>query len=362
MYSPSTTSSARSTTSGSTAQHGPRFKRYRLPTSGIKEVPDETNFVDDVNMINESRVSNLEVSSKITEEVNISSMDVGWAIMDSGATRTVCGKRCWDNIVEYLTMRDMMNSVVLDNETRDFRFGDGVVTRSIMAATIPVCVAKVWKTLTIHVLPGKTPLLLARPDLEDWNVEVNYGKQVIKVDDIIVKHARTSNGHYMIHLFDDLQDALNVDMLNEENEEEPTFMASMMTDDASDMEFDIPDVEMPMVENQVNIIQSRCKEFDRTLKFWEVYVDEGNLSTYMKNYDDVQVKTFKLPEWNFEEAEAQERFLDLMDVERPHHVMMAPECRLWSPMQNMNYKTPERKKLLEEMRAIEENRHLGFYE
>lgn len=34
---------ARSTTSGSTSQHGPRFKRYRLPTSGIKEVPKEAN-------------------------------------------------------------------------------------------------------------------------------------------------------------------------------------------------------------------------------------------------------------------------------------------------------------------------------
>jgi hypothetical protein len=39
----STSTVARSTTSGSTAQHGPRLKRYRLPTSGIKEVPDDAN-------------------------------------------------------------------------------------------------------------------------------------------------------------------------------------------------------------------------------------------------------------------------------------------------------------------------------
>ena len=35
------TSEHRSTLSGSTAQHGPRFKRYRLQSSGIKEVPEE---------------------------------------------------------------------------------------------------------------------------------------------------------------------------------------------------------------------------------------------------------------------------------------------------------------------------------
>ena len=33
------------TTSGSTAQHGPRYQRYRLPANGIKEVPDEVNMV-----------------------------------------------------------------------------------------------------------------------------------------------------------------------------------------------------------------------------------------------------------------------------------------------------------------------------
>ena len=43
----STTASAKSTTSGSTSQHGPRFKRYRLPANGIKEVPDEVTMVED---------------------------------------------------------------------------------------------------------------------------------------------------------------------------------------------------------------------------------------------------------------------------------------------------------------------------
>ena len=34
-------SEIRSTLSGSTAQHGPRFKRYRMQSSGVKEVPEE---------------------------------------------------------------------------------------------------------------------------------------------------------------------------------------------------------------------------------------------------------------------------------------------------------------------------------
>ena len=85
---------ARSTTSGSTSSHGPRFKRYRLPASGVKEVPDEANMV-------EATEIDLDVHSKIKDEINYNSAEAGWAIMDSGATRTVCGSRVWDKLAEY---------------------------------------------------------------------------------------------------------------------------------------------------------------------------------------------------------------------------------------------------------------------
>ena len=60
--------------------------------------------------------------------------------------------------------------------------------------------------------------------------------------------------------------------------------------------------------------------------------------------------------------EAQRDFRKLVAEEKPHHVMVAPECRLWSPMQNMNYRTPERRALLEDMRNLEESTHLKFYD
>ena len=99
------------------------------------------------------------------------------------------------------------------------------------------------------------------------------------------------------------------------------------------------------------------------LKFWEVYMDEGNLDKYLrKNYPDVEVRQFTLPQWNFEMPECQLQFRKLLAEEEPHHVMVTPECRLWSPMQNMNYRTPERKALLKDLRNLEEETHLKFYE
>ena len=159
----STTASttARSTTSGSTASHGPRFKRYRLPATGTKEVPD------------------LDVHSRITDEINHHTSEAGWAIMDSRATRTVCGTKVWDKLAE----------------------------------------------------------------------------------------------------------------------------------------------------------------------------EEGRRAT-----KDIQSASME-----FRGQRDQLRFLDEMDDEKPLHVMVAFECRPWSPMQIMNYRADERKKQLAEMRAVEERTHLKFY-
>ena len=99
-----------------------------------------------------------------------------------------------------------------------------MIIRSPTAATVPVCVAKKWCSLQVHILPSNTPLLLARPDLEKWNVEVNYGQQSSRVDGVPVKPSRLPNGHYMINLFDDLQDAMNVTMLDIEDADDTTYI------------------------------------------------------------------------------------------------------------------------------------------
>ena len=81
------------------------------------------------------------------------------------------------------------------------------------------------------------PLLLARPDLEAWNVMVNYGKKLVYVDGAEIRPVFTANGHYMINIFDDLQDILNVDDLNVKNinsADDEVFLDTIMTDDISD--------------------------------------------------------------------------------------------------------------------------------
>ena len=288
---------------------------------------------------------------------------VGWAIMDSGATRSVCGEAVWNQISDYLLMRGLADKIDVQGENRDFRFGDGVVVRSKVSARIPVCIAKQWKELTLHVLPGETPPLLARPDLERWKTVVDYGNKVVRVDGVAVKPAYTPNGHYMLNIFDDLQDVLNVEdfVAKKEDDEETTFVNSMITDDISDMEYDLEvTMDEGVVEESIYTAVHNSEEH-RVLKFWEAYVDEGRLGQYLASIGDVQVSRFTLPDWDFRDEDQRKEFRRLAEQEEPHHIMVAPECRLWASMQNLNYKTPERKEELANLRTLEEHNHLQFY-
>jgi hypothetical protein len=290
----SASTTAKSTTSGSTAQHGPRFKRYRLPTSGIKEVPDDANMVMDV----PTEITPVPGDFNRYEEINFVSQEVGWAIMDSGATRTVCGEAIWDKLNSYLTMRGM--EAEISKDPRDFRFGDGVTVCSQFCARTPVCVGKVWRDLVIHVLPGHTPLLLARPDLENWNVMVNYGKKLVYVDGVEIKLIMSPNGHYMINIFDDLNNILHAEDLYYKatvSDETEVYLDTVISDDISDEELDLEvDVDEHIIDEVIFGVVEKSKIHQRTLKFWEVYVDdEGNLVRYLRQtYPDVEAQ-FSLP-------------------------------------------------------------------
>eukprot|EP00435_Cladocopium_sp_Y103_P023461 s3693_g5.t1 len=58
-------SDVKSTLSGSTASHGPRFKRYRVQSSGIKEAPEEN-----ISMAEEECIT--------VEDCNFNSCDTAW--------------------------------------------------------------------------------------------------------------------------------------------------------------------------------------------------------------------------------------------------------------------------------------------
>ena len=58
------------------------------------------------------------------------------------------------------------------------------------------------------------------------------------IGDVQVKPAFTTNGHYMINIFDDLEDVLGFAELDNIDVSVETFVDSMITDEVSDFEAD----------------------------------------------------------------------------------------------------------------------------
>ena len=70
---------------------------------------------------------------------------------------------------------------------------------------------------------------------------------------------------------------------------------------------------------------------------WEVFVGEGRTSKFLEGYPNVTIEVFSYETgWDFALASARKEFLRRLRQERPDEILLAPPCRLWSPLQELN--------------------------
>ena len=93
-----------------------------------------------------------------------------------------------------------------------------------------------------------------------------------------------------------------------------------------------------------------CQAEDQTLKtaktitsktkvrvVWEVFTGQGRTTKHLNKYPHVQTEIFSLQTgWDFHLPQHRTRFLQRLRAEKPDEVLMAPMCRLWSPLQELN--------------------------
>eukprot|EP00913_Durusdinium_trenchii_P002397 g2213.t1 len=236
---------------------------------------------------------------------------------------------------------------------RDFRFGGGEVLRSHYEVTFPAYVNGQRLQLTASVVPGSTPFLISRPTLEAWCAKQDFSKGTMQVmNGQWFKPERGHRGHYVL-------DLLNRDevCMMEESPSDPWHIELTLELDA----LETNDEAFLEIEDHQTLVAEVTKKAtqSKSLLFFELYVDKGNLATSLaEKYDDVTVATFSLPEWDFSKVSVRTAFLKLLKAERPHFVWIAPPCTKWSKMQNLCALTPEYQSYLQDVRAEEESSHL----
>ena len=86
-----------------------------------------------------------------------------------------------------------------------------------------------------------------------------------------------------------------------------------------------------MIREAEEVVSSRnkmartCEKGRPTRKIWELFVGEGRTSKFLDKMNGVESRVFSI----------QKKFMELVKREEPDKILMAPMCRLWSPMQEL---------------------------
>ena len=340
----------------------------------------------------------------------------GWfGMQDGGASSVVCGHSVLMNIIDHMKDKGVSPDRFLFASTNKlFGFGGDANRQADWSVRLPVYIQGRHGYLECFIVEGNTPLLIGRPILKALNIKVDYQNNKISIGDGPWKEATLGErGEYMLRLDDGVQDDptgnhVAFDYVTSEtcqaisNYEEldnyidlETYLSltercpperalmeqeiDQIPDEHSDLDLQVLEEDPTAVRREITdkLIKTMHMEFNgfnRRRKavveqalhshetgkkiFWEVYSGSGNLSDMME-YHGWKVQRFDYDTgWDFDRATDRRAFLELQDEVCPDFIWYAPKCTDWSPLQNLNTLTEERREALEAEREYQEKVHL----
>ena len=117
------------------------------------------------------------------------------AVLDCGATSTVCGKAWFEEYCNNLSEVDQRKITSSPGE-KSYQFGDGKQVHAIKTATIPIKLGKHPAVLHTDVVDADIPLLLSKAAMKKANMQLDFHQDCIKVYGQEIPLVTTSNGLY----------------------------------------------------------------------------------------------------------------------------------------------------------------------
>ena len=130
---------------------------------------------------------------------DLMSETIGYVIIDSGCTQTVCGNTWFKTYLDTLSNR-VYRTVRSEESKCSFRFGDGPVYTSTRVAFIPITLGTQKVTLRTYVVDCDVPLLMSRQSLKraQCHIDFVHDKVYMFGEEVPMKLSRT--GHYCVPL------------------------------------------------------------------------------------------------------------------------------------------------------------------
>ena len=119
------------------------------------------------------------------------------AVLDSGASKTVCGESWFNTFQESLNDNDK-DQISFSKSKSQYRFGDGAEVTVVTAATIPIVIGTTKTKMNVDIVPSNIPLLLSRDSMKRANMQLNFENDTITAFGQSVNLIVTKSGHYAV--------------------------------------------------------------------------------------------------------------------------------------------------------------------
>ena len=124
---------------------------------------------------------------------------IGYAVIDCGCSRTVCGKVWLESFLDTLSRSDR-RSVHKESDKCRFRFGDGEIFTSSEIVTLPIQIGSQHVKLRTNVVDCDVPLLLSRESLKRANAEIDFRTDSVSLLGEKVEVKVSKSGHLCVSL------------------------------------------------------------------------------------------------------------------------------------------------------------------
>ena len=121
------------------------------------------------------------------------------AILDTGATTTVCGD-AWLKVYEESLTKDEAQKIEYLQEDKSFRFGDGNIVKSTEAVILSTEICGKPARIKSHIVNCKIPLLISRASMKRAKLIIDCENDEIRIGDSTQKLITTDNGHMTIEI------------------------------------------------------------------------------------------------------------------------------------------------------------------
>ena len=119
------------------------------------------------------------------------------AVLDSGCSKTVCGKIWLDCYLNSIPKEELLKIVDKDSDTR-FKFGDGKTIESLKKVIIPARIGNVDIKIETDVISTDIPLLLSKDSMKAANTTIDFSNDKVIMLDQTLDLKFTSSGHYCV--------------------------------------------------------------------------------------------------------------------------------------------------------------------